>query len=56
MIAALEEGPTYPRRDKCRHCGEKLGWVMGPIGEAFALGCCNKKECQEKEKKRRVGD
>jgi hypothetical protein len=49
-----EEG-GYPREDKCRHCGEHIGWILDPVvGEALALGLCEKKECKEKEKKRRA--
>jgi hypothetical protein len=54
MISTTEQGGgAYRREDKCRHCGEHLGWIMDPIGEMLALGCCDKKECRKKERKMR---
>lgn len=49
MITTIEEGGNYPREDVCRHCGEHIGNIMNPMGEMFALGVCDKKECREKE-------
>ena len=40
---------NYPKEDKCRHCGQHLGWMLDPIGEMLGLGLCNKPECKEKE-------
>lgn len=40
----------YPKEDKCRYCGEHVGWIMHPMAEALALGCCDKQKCQEKLK------
>jgi hypothetical protein len=43
-----EEG-GYPREDKCRHCGAHIGYILHPMGEFAALGCCDKLECRKKE-------
>jgi hypothetical protein len=50
---------AYPKEDKCRHCGAHIGWMLHPMAEMLALGVCDKKECQEKDKQRKeenVGD
>jgi len=41
---------AYPKEDKCRHCGAHIGWMLHPMAEMLALGVCDKKECQEKDK------
>lgn len=56
MVTDLDPEIKYPRRDKCRYCGEKLGWVMHPIGEAMALGVCDKPKCQKKKQKEEDDD
>jgi len=38
----------YPREDRCRFCGAHIGWVANELGEMFALGVCDRKECQAK--------
>lgn len=40
-----------PKEDKCRYCGQHLGWAIGPIGEALMLELCEKPECQNKARK-----
>jgi hypothetical protein len=47
----------YPREDKCRHCGAHIGYILHPMGEFAALGCCDKLECRKKEMEAKdVGD
>jgi hypothetical protein len=36
------EERKYPREDKCKICGEHLGWIMNEMGEGVALGDCGK--------------
>jgi hypothetical protein len=38
----------YPKEDKCRYCGEHIGWMLNPIAEGLALGLCDKPECRYK--------
>lgn len=48
-INVFNEG-GYPKEDKCKYCGEHLGFILELMGEMVALGCCDKPECKEKEK------
>ena len=45
-----EQTDEYPQEDKCKYCGQHLGWVTCEFGEMFRLGVCEKPECQEKYK------
>lgn len=47
MIAEIEAPgnyPAYPREDKCRICGDHIGWITSEIGEGVALGDCGSRD------------
>jgi hypothetical protein len=53
MISSVDpEGAGKAIEDKCRHCGEHLGYAM-PGWEVLMLGCCDKPECRKKEEEQR---
>jgi hypothetical protein len=54
MISTIKEGGSFtPREDKCRHCGEHIGWILDLVGEVVALGVCDKEECRKREEFRK---
>ncbi len=50
MISTFEGGGTYPREDKCKYCGDHIGWILHPLAEAMALEVCDKPECIKKRR------
>lgn len=43
---------SYPREDKCKVCGDHIGWILNEIGEAMALGLCDKQDEQHNQERK----